>query len=283
MTPLRKRMIEDMRLRHFAPKTREAYLSAVSALAKYYGRSPDLLTKEEVRKYFVYLVEERKLSPSTIRVHLCGIRFLFEVTLGREWKVFDLVQPKRGRKLPVVLSRDEVRRLIETVRNLKYRIMMLCAYLCGLRLGEIISLRLCHIDGERMQIRVVSGKRNKDRNVPLPKRLLELMREYWLEEKPSDWLFPTTAHWRAGEPIHCSSLGRVINAAAEEAGIEKHVTAHTLRHCYATHLLECGVDLRIIQEMLGHKSPETTAIYTHLTDKTLDRLSRALDEMSEGF
>jgi len=275
-------MIEDMCLRHFAPTTRAAYVSAVSALAKYYGRSPDLLTEEEVRKYFVYLVEERKLSPSTIRVHLSGIRFFFEVTLGREWRVFDLVQPKRGRKLPVVLSRDEVRRLIETVRNLKYRIMLLCAYLCGLRLGEILSLRLTSIDGERMQLHVF-GKGRKERYVPLPKRLLDLMREYWLKEKPSDWLFPSTAHWRAGQPIHRCSLGRVISSAAKEAGIRKHVTVHTFRHCYATHLLECGVDLRVIQEMLGHKSPETTAIYTHLTDKTLDRLSRALDEMSEGF
>jgi len=283
MTPLRRRMLDDMKLRDLAPKTQDAYLHAVASLAKYYARSPDLLNEEEVRQYFLYLIDERKLSPSTIRQHLCGVKLLFEVTLGRKWGVFGLTQPKRGRKLPVVLSREEVHRVIAAIRHLKLRVALLCAYLCGLRLSEILSLRLCHIDSARMQIRVIDGKGRKDRNVSLPMRLLEILREYWLVEKPEDYLFPSKAHWRAGQPMSPKSLQSAVKLAAKEAGILKNTTVHTFRHCYATHLLECGVNLRIIQEQLGHKSPETTAIYTHLTDKTMDRLCHALDEISEGF
>ncbi len=283
MTPLRQRMVDDMKLRDLAPTTREAYVRAVASLAKYYGRSPDLLKEEDLRQYFLYLIDERKLSSSTVRQHLCGVKLLFEVTLGRRWGVFDLTQPKRGRKLPVVLSREEVCRVIDAVHNLRFRVALLCAYLCGLRLSEILGLRLCHIDSARMQIRVVDGKGRKDRNVPLPKRLLEVLREYWLAEKPQDYLFPSKAHWRSGHPMSPKSLQSAVKLAAEEAAIGKHATVHTFRHCHATHLLECGVDLRIIQEQLGHKSPETTAIYTHLTDKTLKRLHHAVEELSEGF
>ena len=281
MTPLRRKMLEDMRLRDLAAKTQEAYVGAVQSLAARYHRSPDLLTPDDLRAYFLYLVDERKLSRSTVRQHLCGIKFLFEVTLGRHWQVFNLIKPRRGRVLPEVLSRSEVLRLLAAVRELRQRTAMLCAYGCGLRISEVLALRICHIDGERMLLRVVAGKGRKDRNVPLSSRLLERLREYWLAEKPHDLLFPS--RYRDGEALNASSLQRAIHQVAESAGIRKRVTFHTLRHCYATHLLECGVDLRVIQELLGHRSCQTTAVYTHLTEKSLDRLGRALNEITAAL
>lgn len=276
-------MLGDMKLRDFAPKTREAYLHAVVALAEYFGQSPDVLSEEDVRAFFLHLVEERKLSPSTVRQHVCGVRFFYQVTLGRQWGIFGLVRPKRGRKLPVILSRDEVVRLISVVRKPAYRVALLCAYLCGLRLSEVLGLRIGDIDSERMLLRLVQCKGKKDRYALLPERLLEILRDYWVVEKPENYLFASHAHWCSGQPMHRASLQRAVKLAAAEAGITKNTTVHTLRHYYATHLLECGVDLRTIQEALGHKNPQTTAIYTHVTDKTLKRMSRALEELSEGF
>ena len=278
MTPLRQKMLEDMRLRDLAAKTQETYVGAVRSLAARYGRSPDLLSQDDLREYFLYLVNERKVSRSTVRQHLCGIRFFFETTLGRQWKVFALIKPKRGRVLPEVMSRAEVLRLLSAVRNLRQRTAMLCAYGCGLRISEVLALRLSHIDGERMQVRVVAGKGRKDRNVPLSTRLIQRLREYWLAEKPRDLLFPS--RFRAGVAMDSCSLQRAFRQAAAAAGITKRVTFHTLRHCYATHLLECGVDMRVIQELLGHSSCQTTAIYAHLTDKSRDRLGHALDEIT---
>lgn len=281
MTPLRRKMLEDMQLRDFAEKTREAYLAAVKGLAGHYGRSPDLIAEDEVRAYFLHMVNVRKLSRSTVRQHLCGIKFLFEVTLGRQWNVFELVKPRRGLVLPVVLSREEVQRLLAAVSSLRVRTALLVAYIGGLRLNEVCQLRVSHLDGARMQIRVVAGKGRKDRNVPLSRRLHGRLQEYWLAERPSDLLFPS--RFRPDAPINASTLQKAVKLAAQQAGIAKDVHFHTLRHCFATHLLECGVDLRVIQELLGHKSPQTTAVYTHLTDRSLDRLGAALEEIAAGL
>ena len=277
-TPLRRKMIEDMQLRDFAAKTQEAYLGAVKGLAAHYMRAPDLITEDEVRGYFLHLVNVRKLSPSSLRVKLAGVRFIYEVTLGRKWNVFELITPNRGATLPTVLGREEVRRLMSAVRSLRVRTAMLIAYCGGLRLGEVCSLRVRHIDVERMQILVVGGKGRKDRNVPLAKHLLRRLQEYRLAEKPEDLLFPS--RYRDHEPLSHGTLQRAVRIAAQQAGIAKHVHFHTLRHCFATHLLECGVSLRVIQVLLGHRSPETTAVYTHLTDRTLDRLGVALEEIT---
>ena len=193
MTPLRQKMIEDMQLRDFSEKTREAYVAAVKGLATHYSRAPDLIAEEEVRAYFLHLVNVRKLSRSTVRQHLCGVRFFFETTLGRKWPVFDLVTPKRGQVLPVVLSREEVQRLLAVAHSPRVRTAMLVSYGGGLRLGEVCRLRIGHIDGKRMQIRVVGGKGRKDRNVPLARRLHRRLQEYWLAERPADLLFPSNA------------------------------------------------------------------------------------------
>jgi len=274
-------MIEDMQLRDFAAKTQEAYLGAVKGLAGRYMRPPDLIAEDEIRSYFLYLINERKLSRSSLKVHLAGVRFLFEVTLGRKWPVFDLITPKRGLALPSVLSRGEVQKLLSSVRILRVRTAMLVAYGGGLRLGEVCNLRIGHIDGKRMQILVVGGKGRKDRNVPLAKHLHRRLQEYWLAERPADLLFPS--RYRREDPVSATTLQRAVKLAAQQAGITRNVHFHTLRHCFATHLLECGVDLRVIQEILGHRSPQTTAVYTHLTDRTLDRLGVALEEITAAL
>ena len=281
MTPLRRKMLEDMQLRDFAARTQESYMAAVKGLAGHYMRPPDLISEEEVRSYFIHLVSVRKLSRSTIRIHLSGVRFFFETTLGRKWGVFDLVTPNRGLRLPAVLSREEVRRTLSSVRSLRVRTAMQAAYGGGLRLGEVCALRVGHIDGARMQIRIIGGKGRRDRNVPLSKRLHLRLQEYWLAERPADLLFPS--RYRPGGPISCSALQHAFKLAARQAGVAKDVHFHTLRHCFATHLLECGVDLRVIQELLGHRSPQTTAVYTHLTDRTLDRLGAALEEITSAL
>ena len=281
MTPMRRRMLEDMRLADFAERTQKAYVNAVAGLAKHYGRSPDLLSEEEVRGFFVHLIEERQLSPSSVRQYLCGVRFFFETTLGRDWEVFGLIMPKRGRKLPVVLSREEVGRLFGVVRRLKFRTGMLLGYSCGLRISEANRLRLEHIDGDRRQLLVVNGKGRKDRYVPIAPRVLQRLEEYCRLAEPNDYLFPSPYH--AGRPEEVSGLQRVVRECGKDAGIAKRVTFHTLRHCFGTHLLECGVDLRTIQKLMGHKSPETTTLYTHLTDPMIDRVDLALTELTENL
>jgi len=281
MTPLRQKMIEDMKLADFAEKTQEAYIGAVRSLAGMYHRSPDRLSEAEVRAYFLHLVEERQLSRSTVRQHLCGVRFFYETTLGRTWQIFDLVQPHRGRALPVVLSRGEVQRWLNAVRGLRPQTQMLLGYGCGLRISEVLGLRRPRIDAERRQIHVVAGKGRKDRYVPMSARVLERVQEYLRQAPPADLLFPSP--YFPGQPVDPKGLQTTVVKAAAAAGIAKHVTFHTLRHCYATHLLECGVDLRIIQELLGHQSPSTTAVYAHLTDKSLDRLAQALAEITAGL
>lgn len=281
MTPLRRRMIEDMELRSLAERTQYAYVRAVVGLAEYYGRSPEALTEEEVRRYFVFLVEERKLDASTVNQHRSAVRFLYETTLGRRWEVFRKIRQKRGRRLPVVLSRAEVVRLLAAVRLLRHRTALLLAYACGLRVGEALSLRVADIDSDRKILQVRQGKGRKDRCVPLTDRVLLRLRGYCAHAKPQGWLFPSRLI--AGRATTRKTLEGVVRLAAEQASIGKPVKFHTLRHSFATHLLECGVDLRTIQVLLGHKRLETTAIYTHLTAPTRERLARAMDELSEDL
>lgn len=281
MTPMRRRMLEDMRLADFAERTQKAYVNAVAGLAKHYGRSPDLLSQEEVRRFFVHLIEERQLSSASVRQYLCGVRFFYETTLGRKWKVFGLIKPKQGRKLPIVLSREEVERLFAEVQHIKYRTAMLLGYCCGLRISEANRVRLAHIDGDRRQIRVANGKGRKDRYVPIPPRLWQRLQEYRWRAQPTDFLFPS--RYYTDRPAEVTGLQKVVRKCGQDAGIAKRVTFHTLRHSYATHLLECGVNLRTIQELMGHSNAETTSLYTHLTDPMLDRVGRALTELTENL
>jgi site-specific recombinase XerD len=259
-------MVEDMKLAGLSVRTRESYLAAMRALVAYHaGCPPGRLTQEQLRAYFLHMIEERKSSPSTVRVHLNGIKFFFERTLSRHWEVLGMVTPKRGRKLPSVLSREEVRRLLGTVRNESAKTALALVYACGLRVHEATQLRVRDIDSARMLVHVHGGKGNKDRLVPLPARMLERLRAWWRVKRPQEWLFPG----QHGQSVGDEHLQRALHAARIECGLAKHASVHTLRHSYATHLLEAGVNLRVIQEFLGHSSPQTTAVYTHLTAPAL--------------
>jgi len=276
MSTLRQQMMEDMQLHGYAAKTQEAYVGAVRSLAKYYKRSPGDITQEEVRAYFLWLVKERGVARSTLTIHLSGIKFLFEVTLKREWIIFNLVRPQKRKKLPVVLSVEETKHLLSLVRMPKARMALTVIYACGLRLNEGLHLRLQDIDSPRMLIWIRNGKGGKDRYVPLPERLLLMLRAYWTLHKPTSYFF---FQKNKNTAISDTSLQHTFKATLRESGIRKAASIHTLRHSYATHLLERGVDLRVIQELLGHKSPQTTAIYTHLTDKSFQTLNETLNNL----
>ncbi|MFQ5401795.1 MAG: tyrosine-type recombinase/integrase [Anaerolineae bacterium] len=267
MTPLRQRMLEDMQLRGLAPKTQDSYLRAVRQLAAYFGKSPDQVNEEELRAYFLYLKNEKKASRSACTVALCGLKFFFEQTLQREWRAFDLVRPPKERKLPVVLSRAEVRRILGQVRLFRYRVCLSTIYACGLRLGEGVRLQAADIDSERHLLHVRQGKGYQDRYVPLPASAITLLRQQWVTHRHPLWLFPSGQgrQQAADKPIHPSSVQKAFKAALQASDVNKAATPHTLRHSWATHLLEAGVNLRFIQLWLGHRSLKTTAIYTHLT------------------
>jgi integrase/recombinase XerD len=276
MTELRRRMLEDMELHGLAPNTQDCYVNAVKRLAQYYGRSPDRLTEGEIRGFFLYLINEKEAGESTVKLHLYGIKFLYEKTLGREWPVLRLVRPRRRRKLPVVLSPEEVRRLLAQVRQATQRTSLTTIYSCGLRLSEGTHLHVDDIDSGRMMLTVRNAKGGRDRNVPLPQRTLELLRAYWRAERSQFWLFPAK-----NAPSHMpnTTLQKTFKAVLRESGVRKDASIHTLRHSYATHLMENGVPLRVIQEILGHKSPRTTAIYTHLTQRTVEGLQATVNRL----
>jgi site-specific recombinase XerD len=278
MSALRQKMIEDMQLRGFAVRTQEAYLSAVRQLAKHYRKSPDQIEEEELRQYFLFLKNERHVARASCTIALCGIKFFFERTLGREWKTFAFLRPAKEKKLPVVLSVAEVGRVLACVHHLRYRVCLTTIYACGLRLLEGVRLQVKDIDGERQLLHIDQGKGGKDRYVPLPAACLKLLRQYWLTHRHPQWVFPSPFE-DANRPMNESGVQRAFRAAVKEAGIHKRATVHTLRHSYATHLLEAGVHLRMIQSYLGHASPATTAIYTHLTSTTELQTRDTLNEL----
>jgi site-specific recombinase XerD len=263
-------MMEDLQLRGLSAKTQDAYLRAVRQLAEHYHKSPDLITEEELRQYFLYLKNDKQVSRSSFTIALSGLKFFYERTLHREWATLDLPRRTREKKLPAVLSVAEVRQILACLRRPYYRVCLTTIYSCGLRLREGVSLQVGDIDSERRMLHIRQGKGDKDRYVPLPEGTLKLLREYWSTHRHPVWLFP--APTRAGvpmssatQPMDPSSVQRAFKAALQESGVQKDASVHTLRHSYATHLLEAGVNLRLIQAYLGHSSPKTTAIYTHLT------------------
>jgi integrase/recombinase XerD len=280
MTVLRQKMIEDMQLRGFALRTQEAYLLAVRQMARYYNKSPDLVTEEELRQYFLYLKNVKHAARNTCTIALCGIKFFFQHTLGREWKTFDFLRPPHEHKLPVVLSVEEVGRILNCMHHQHYRVCLTLIYACGLRLLEGVRLRVTEIDGERKMLHLHHGKGGKDRYVPLPPACLRMLRIYWQTHRNPVWLFPALRMGRqADQPMNESALQRAFRAALKESGVRKKATVHSLRHSYATHLLEAGVNLRVIQSYLGHASPTTTAIYTHLTSSTHAQTSDKINDL----
>jgi site-specific recombinase XerD len=267
MTPLSQRMTADMQIRNLSPRTIECYTYHVRCFAKYFGRSPELLGAEEVRAYQVYLVQDKKASWSSFNQAVCALRFLYRVTLGQSGPIVQIPFAKRPRKLPVVLSPQEVQKLLSCARPMKLRVVLTTIYAAGLRLQEATHLELRDIDSARMVLRVAHGKGNKERLVPLSPRLLQELRDYWRIVKPQRWLFPGGV---PGTPLGDSSVQKACERATLEARIGKHVTPHTLRHSYATGLLEAGVDLLTIQRLLGHSCFSTTLIYLHVRRTRLD-------------
>lgn len=276
MSALRQKMIEDMQLKGLAVRTQEAYVNAVLQLSRHIKKSPDSISEEELREYFLYLKNEKQVADSTFSIALCGIKFLFEQTLKKEWHTLQLVRPDRKKKLPVVLSTEEVKRVLECVHRFPYQVCLHTIYACGLRLLEGTRLHVKDIDSDRKMIHVVAGKGGKDRYVPLPDHTLMLLRHHWLTHRNATWMFPS----RTGlDAIDGSAIQKAFQAALRESGVHKAASVHTLRHSYATHLLEAGVDLRIIQTYLGHASPSTTAIYTHLTSVTEAQVNQRINQI----
>ena len=281
MTELRQRMIEDMRLRGLAEGTQQVYIEAVKHLAAHYSKSPDQLTEDEVRKFFLYLTETRKLAKSTVRVHLFALKFLYRMTLQRDWPVLSLARVKKPNRLPVILSHEEARHLLSLVRRPEARMSCVMMYSCGLRVSEATRLQPSDIDSRRMVVCVRHGKGDKDRTVPLPQRSLELLRAYWAERRPATaWLFPAQGSLN---PIHAKAVATCLKASLHESGIKKPVTCHTFRHSYATHLLEARESLRTIQALLGHRSLKSTMVYVHLTSATMERVHKTNNNLMAGL
>lgn len=278
MTPLRRRMLEDMQLRNFAAETQRNYIHHIKGLGLFYQTSPEHLDLEDIRAYQLHLLNERQHSPEAVNQFVSAVRFFYQVTLEAVWPEKALPRVRVPHKLPVVLSPAEVDAFFRHVGTLRYRAALMTAYGAGLRVSEVVRLKVAHIDSARMLIRIEQGKGKKDRYAMLSPRLLKVLRAWWLVERSPDWLFPGS---RPGCHMDAAMLQLVCRQAAELAGIAKRVRVHTLRHSFATHLLDQGVDLRVIQEMLGHRSIDTTARYAQVspqlvsvTKSPLDRLGR---------
>lgn len=279
LTNWRERMSEDMRLRDFRARTQEGYLLAVRQFIEHYEREPETFTDDDVRAYFLYLREEKKLAPATINIAVHALRFFFIHTLQRDWAIFDLLRVNKPRILPVVLSRSEVRLILGAVRLPVRRMALTTIYALGLRLGEALGLEAGDIDSQRLMVWVRNGKGARDRGVPLPRPLLARLRTYWKEHRPASETKVVFVPQDGEGPFHETTLQKTFRAVSTELGLQKHASIHTLRHSYATHLLESGISLRTIQHVLGHKSMRTTELYMHVTTPGLERLQEMLDHL----
>lgn len=282
MTPLRQRMLEELQRRNYSPATTRGYIRAVRQFAEYFNRSPEQMGAEEVRRFQLYLLNEKKLAPGTVEIRVSALRFLYKKTLKRRDLAFDdLVFPKTPKKLPVILSPEEVTRMIEATQNLMHRTILMVLYGTGMRRTEASLLKVSDIDSGRMVIHIRQGKGSRDRDVPLTPRLLAALREYWRWKKPTDYLFPSPEGWRGTEqPISDKTVWYACRQAAARAGITKTIGPHTLRHSFATHLMEAGTDLRTIQLLLGHAHLEHTTLYLHLSHRHLHAAINPLDQIT---
>jgi integrase/recombinase XerD len=259
MSPLRRRMIEDMQIRNLTPNTQRVYIEQVVRFVRHFHKSPEDLGPAEIRTYLLYLANQRRLAASSIIVTVSALRFFYTITLKRRWTIEDDIPAgKQAKKLPVVMSQDEVARFLAAVDNLKHRVILTVCYATGLRISEAVRLTPDAIDSRRMVIRVVQGKGRRDRYVMLPPRLLELLRDYWKRTRPGIWLFPGD---RPDRPISPLTVNHTCRQVRAQCGINKPVAPHSLRHAFAVHLLEAGTDLRTIQLLLGHRNLSTTARY----------------------
>jgi site-specific recombinase XerD len=278
MSKLREKMLREMQLKNYSERTIETYLSSISSLSKHFNQSPDELTREQVRDYLLYLINDRGLSTSIINQTISAYKVLAVDVLGRDWDKIKINRPKLPTKLPVVLSKREVKKLLASTKNLKHKAAFTLAYSSGLRLNEVCKLKIKDIDAERKQIRVINGKGKKDRIVILSDKALETIRLYWRLYRPQEYLFEGQ---KTSEPLTDGTLQKVFRKTLIRSGIKKDACFHSLRHSFATHLLEQGVNLRIIQHLLGHKSIKTTTVYTHLVNFKLENIKSPLDDESK--
>jgi integrase/recombinase XerD len=284
ITPLRQQMHQDLQLAGLSERTQEAYLRAVRQLAAHFRQAPDQLTETQLREYLLYLKNDKLFAPSSLIVAACGIKFFYTHTAPRDWKTLQKLRVPRAKTLPDVLTIDEVRRLIDAVRTPHNQTYFWTVYSLGLRLQEGLNLQVGDIDGARMLVHVHHGKGAKDRYVPLPRRTLSLLRQYWATHRHPLWLFPATGrdHQHAASatgPMERSSVQGAMRRVVHELDFRKAISIHTLRHSYATHLLEAGVNLRLIQQYLGHSSLQTTMVYLHLTSLGQEQARAAIERV----
>jgi len=276
---IKEKMIQDLEIRGFSERTQDTYLMCIKQFVKYYMKSPDLLTLDDINSYQLYLIRDRQISVSYFNIQVAALKFLYGVTLKREWNINLIPYHKESKGLPVVLSQEEVVQLYKAVSYIKHKAIILTFYSTGVRSSELTHLKVSDIDSDRMQIRIERGKGGKDRYVRLSEKLLKILRLYWRSEKrkkPRTWLFPGRD---VNSPLSRGSVEKMILKARKTSGIQKQVTAHSLRHTYATHMLEAGEDLRTIQLMLGHKSLKTTGKYLHVASNYLDNMKTPLDDL----
>jgi integrase/recombinase XerD len=275
MTPLRLRMIEDLQVRNLSTNTQTSYLDQVSRFARHFGKSPEDLGPEDIRSYQVYLTNEKKLAPGSVLIAVCALRFLYRVTLHKDWVFEDVIPaPKKPQTLPVVLSPEEAIHFLGCVEHIKHRTILTTCYAAGLRISEAVRLKPAHIDSQRMVVRVDQGKGQKDRYVMLSPKLLDILRAWWRTEKPQQWLFPGDVE---GKPITRGAVEDACQKAHGICGIPKPITPHSLRHAFAVHLLENGTDVRTIQLLLGHRSLSTTARYLRIATNKVCSTTSPLD------
>ncbi len=276
MTPLRQRMIQQMQIRNYAPSTIYSYVREVTKFAHYFGRSPAELGRDEIYRYQVHMVKEKKLAWGGFNKAVCALRFLYGHTLARPWLIKHIHYAKKPKKLPLVLSQQEVQALLLAITNLSHRVVVMTMYGAGLRVSEATRLRVSNIDSKRMLIHVVEGKGRKDRLAPLSPPLLYHLRQHYRRIRPRDWLFPSSK--RRGRHAYPNCIRTAITRARHAVG-DKLVTPHTLRHCFATHLLEAGTELRTVQVILGHSSIRSTAVYAHVTQKQVEGVTSPLEAL----
>jgi len=275
MGKLHDQMKEDLLLKAYSPHTQKAYLRCARHFVSHYMRSPEEMGEQEIRSFLLHLVQDRKASPATLDMYVNALKFLYTVTLKRPEAVKGISHPKRPKTLPVILSPEEVLRIFAAIRSVKHKAIIATAYAAGLRISEVCGLRIADIDSQRRRIHVRSGKGKKDRYVMLGESLVDLLRQYYQKVRPQgEYLFPGYSPHR---PICTTAVSQVLRKVVRQTGLAKKVSMHTLRHCFATHLLEAGTDIRILQVLLGHSSIRTTLRYTHITDRLVQKLVSPLD------
>jgi len=279
MGKLREQMKMDLKLKGYSPKTQAAYLGYMKKFVRYFGRSPAKMGEEEIREYLYHLVTERDLGDSSINSAYSALKFFYKTTLCRDWNVAKIPRRKTEKRLPVVLDGSEIKQLLAVTTNLKHRALLMTTYSAGLRVSETAHLKVCDVDSKRMQLRIAQGKGKKDRYALLSPVTLNLLRDYWRQYRPFSWLFPGRL---PESPISTRSIQKVFKDAKRKAGIKKPATVHTLRHSFATHLLEAGTDIYRVQKLMGHTSPKTTTIYIHLRRQDLLKVISPLDSLMDS-